>query len=69
MEEGLEELKSLCTSQLIVNGRAVLHNIPKPRVSVQQLLDAAGVTLPKSIQDRGVNVSTRKKLTEERKSA
>ncbi len=69
VQEGLEELKSLCTSQLIVNGRAVLHNIPKPRVSVQQLLDAAGVTLPKSIQDRGVNVSTRKKLTEERKSA
>jgi len=69
VEEGLDELKSLCTTQVVVRGRSVLHNIPRPRASVQQLLDAAGVTLPKSIPDRGVRVSTRKKLTEERKTA
>ena len=68
VEEGLDELKSLCTTQVVVQGRSVLHNIPRPRGSVQQLLDAAGVTLPKSIADRGVRVSTRKKLTEERKN-
>ena len=69
VEEGLDELKSLCTTQVVVKGRSVLHNIPQPRASVQRLLDAAGVTLPKSIADRGVRVSTRKKLTEERKTA
>ena len=69
VEEGLDELKSLCTTQVVVQGRSVLHNIPRPRASVRQLLDAAGVTLPKSIADRGVRVSTRKKLTEERKTA
>lgn len=69
VEEGLDELKSLCTTQVVVQGRSILHNIPRPRASVQQLLDAAGVTLPKSIADRGVRVSTRKKLTEERKTA
>lgn len=69
VEEGLDELKSLCTTQVVVQGRSVLHNIPRPRASVQQLLDAAGVTLPKSIADRGVRVSTRKKLTEERETA
>ena len=69
VEEGLEELKSLCTTQVVVQGRSVLHNIPRPRASVQRLLDAAGVTLPKSIADRGVRVSTRKKLTEQRKTA
>jgi transposase len=68
VEEGLDELKSLCTTQVVVQGRSVLHNIPRPRGSVQHLLDAAGVTLPKSITDRGVRVSTRKKLTEERKT-
>jgi len=69
VEEGLDELKSLCTTQVVVKGRSVMHNIPQPRASVQRLLDAAGVTLPKSIADRGVRVSTRKKLTEERKTA
>jgi transposase len=69
VEEGLNELKSLCTTQVVVKGRSVLHNIPQPRASVQRLLDAVGVTLPKSLADRGVRVSTRKKLTEERKTA
>ena len=69
VEEGLNELKSLCTTQVVVKGRSVLHNIPRPRESVQRLLDAANVTLPKSIADRGVRVSTRKKLVDERKTA
>jgi transposase len=68
VEEGLEELKSLCTTQLTVKGRPVLHNVPQPRESVQCLLDAAKITLPKSIADRGVRVSTRKKLVSERKT-
>ncbi len=69
VEEGLEELKSLCTTQVVIKGRALLHNIPQPRASVQRLLDAAKVTLPNAIADRGVRVSTRKKLTPERKTA
>ena len=69
VEEGLDELKSLCTTQVVIKGRAVLHNVPKPRASVQCLLNAARVTLPNSIVDRGVRVSTRKKLTKERKTA
>jgi hypothetical protein len=66
VEEGLEELKSLCTTRVTVKGQSVLHNVPQPRESVQRLLDAAQVTLPKSIADRGVRVSTRKKLVDER---
>jgi transposase len=69
VEEGLNELKSLCTTQVVVKGRSVLHNIPRPRRSVRRLLEAAEVTLPKSIADHGVRVSTRKKLVEERKNA
>jgi hypothetical protein len=66
VEEGLEELKSLCTTCVTVKGQAVLHNVPQPRASVQRLLDAAQVILPKTIADRGVRVSTRKKLVDER---
>jgi len=69
VEEALDELKSLCTTRVVLKGTSVMHNIPKPRKSVQRLLDAAGVTLPKTIADRGVEVSTRKKLTAERKTA
>jgi hypothetical protein len=67
VEEGLDELKSLCTTRVTVKGQSVLHNVPQPRASVQRLLDAAHVTLPKTIADRGVRVSTRKKLVNERK--
>jgi transposase len=67
VEEGLDELKSLCTTRVTVKGQSVLHNVPEPRERVQRLLDAAHVTLPKTIADRGVRVSTRKKLVEERK--
>jgi transposase len=66
VEEGLDELKSLCTTQVIVRGRSAIHNVPRPRPSVQRLLDAAEVTLPKAIADSGVRVSTRKKLRRER---
>jgi transposase len=69
VEEGLEELKSLCTIQVVIKGRTLLHNIPQPRPSIQRLLDAAKVTLPTAIADRGVRVSTRKKLPTERKTA
>ena len=68
VEEGLDELKSLCTTCVTVKGQSVLHNVPRPRETVQRLLDAAQVTLPKKIADRGVRVSTRKKLVEERQT-
>jgi transposase len=66
VEEGLDELKSLCTTRVTVKGQSVLHNVPRPRESVQRLLQAAQITLPKSIADRGVRVSTRKKLVDKR---
>lgn len=69
VEEGIHELATLCTTQVSVKGNAVLHNVPLPRLSVKQLLDAAQVELPRKIGSRGVRVSTRKKLAEERKTA
>ncbi len=69
VEEGIDELKTLCTTQVYVKGKALLHNVPRPRRSVERLLDAAQVALPSQIASRGVTVSTRKKLVEERKTA
>jgi hypothetical protein len=69
VEEGMNELKSLCTTEVVVKGKSLLHNIPEPRESVAELLAAAQIELPRKIASRGVHVSTRKKLTEERKTA
>ena len=69
VEEGLDELKTLCTTQVVVKGKSLLHNVPQPRESVAQLLLAAQVELPRKLASRDVRVSTRKKLAEERKSA
>lgn len=69
VEEGIDELKTLCTTQVSVQGNVLLHNVPDPRPSVQRLLDAAQVELPGKIPSRGVTVSTRKKLVQERKTA
>jgi transposase len=69
VEEGIDELKTLCTTQVSVRGNTLLHNVPRPRPSVQRLLQAAHIELPSKIASRGVHVSTRKKLVEERQTA
>lgn len=69
VEEGIDELKTLCTTQVSVKGNMLLHNIPRPRPSVKRLLEAAHIELPSKIASRGVRVSTRKKLVQERKTA
>ena len=69
VEEGLDELKTLCTTQVVVKGKSLLHNVPQPRDSVSRLLRAAQVEMPLKIASRNVHVSTRKKLVEERKTA
>ena len=52
VEEGLDELKTLCTTQVVVKGKSLLHNVPKPRDSVASLLRAAQVEMPRKIASR-----------------
>lgn len=66
VEEGLSELAGLCLHEVRIKDRVVVGNVPVPRRSVQALLDAADVVLPKAVETRGVRVSTRKKLVNER---
>lgn len=69
VEEGLDELKTLCTTQVVVKGKSLFNNVPQPRDSVARLLRAAQVEVPRKLASRGVHVSTRKKLVEERTTA
>ena len=69
VQEGLDELTTLCATELLVRGRAHCNCIPQPRESVQRFLDKAGVRLPGAMPHRGVNAATRKKLTSRRATA
>lgn len=67
VQEGLDELASLCATELHIKGMPRCNNIPEPRPSVDRFLKAAKVTLPKALPYSGVQVTTRKKLVNNRK--
>jgi hypothetical protein len=67
VQEGLNELASLCTVEVEVKGTARYNEIPEPRQSIKNLLEAAGVLLPKVLPLTGAKVTTKKKLPPGRK--
>ena len=69
VQEGLDELSTLCATEMVVNGRPRCNCIPQPRASLRQLLNAADVRLPEAMPCKGVRVATRRKLPEQRASA
>lgn len=69
VQEGLNELATLCATQLLVDGAVQINDIPEPRKSVKELLDAANIRLPKSLPCNGIRVTTKKKLQSSRNNA
>ena len=67
VEEGLEELATLCATEVLVKGQARCNQIPQPRPMLQELLDLARVKMPEVLPCKGIRVATRKKLQENRK--
>ena len=67
VEEGLQELTTLCAIQVLVKGQARCQQIPQPRPMLQQLIDLARVRFPQVLPCKGIRVATRKKLQENRK--
>jgi hypothetical protein len=67
VQEGLDQLSSLCTKELLQNGRVLCNEIPEPRESLRVLLQAADVRMPQALPARGAVVSTKRKLPERRK--
>jgi len=66
VQEGLDELSSLCATEVLLQGSVRYKKIPTPRASVAELLKLAEVRLPEVLPSRGVAVATRKKLPENR---
>jgi hypothetical protein len=62
VQEGLNELATLCTMELLVDGVVKINDIPEPRPSVKELLKAAKVYMPNFLPCSGIHVATKKKL-------
>ena len=66
VEQGIDLLSTLCAQKVSIHGKASFQTIPESCDEVKALLDALDITMPDAIPDRGVVVSTRKKLPENR---
>jgi len=66
VEEGLQELSSLCVTEVLVNGTVRDQLVPEARPQVKRLLELAKVELPKKLHYTGHTVATRKHLKESR---
>ena len=66
VQEGLEELETLCSTEVIMRGSGSCQQIPTPNETSAQLLNAIHVKLPKVLPSLGAIVVTRKKLQERR---
>ena len=69
VQEGLEELDALCSSEVSLAGGGCFQRIPEPRPLSEQLLTLAGVQLPSVLPSKGIEVATKKKLPSRRKAA
>ena len=62
VQEGINELSTLCSNLMEVKGEVLCQRIPQPRASVQQLPERARVKLPDALPHKGVVVTTKTKL-------
>lgn len=67
VEEGIDQLATLCVMDVHLEGHGTFCRIPKPRASSQRLLEAVGTHLPETLLERKARVVTRKQLPKRRK--
>ena len=66
VEEGLDQLKNLCTTAVLVKGELISHKVPQPNSITKELLEKAGVSLPDALPIRKVKIYTKHKLQDRR---
>jgi len=67
VQEGLDQLATLCLNEILLPDGSVSYQLPTPRDGVQQLLDADQVRLPSKIAPKASRVATKTKLPARRK--
>jgi Transposase DDE domain len=66
VQEGIDQLTTLCSQEVIINGKPHCHKIPQPDQSLKRLFEAAAVRLPAALPNKGVRVTTKQKLQKRR---
>jgi transposase len=66
VQEGINQLATLCSEEVLINGKPYCHKIPQPDKPLEILLETAGVRLPTVLPNKGVHVATKRKLQERR---
>jgi transposase len=66
VQEGISQLSTLCAEEVIINGKPHCYKIPQPDPSLKRLFETAGVRLPVALPNKGVHVTTKKKLQKRR---
>jgi len=68
VEEGLQQLATICSLEVRVPGQAACQKISMPREESQQLHAALDIPLPEVLPSRNIRAVTRKKLPDQRKA-
>jgi len=66
VQEGINQLATLCSEEVLINGKPYCHKIPQPDKPLEILLETAGVRLPAVLPNKGAHVATKRKLQERR---
>ncbi len=66
VEVAIDELSSLCVTQVVVNDTVKDQIVPEGRAQVKRLLELAKVQMSKKLRYNGSTVATRKQLKESR---
>jgi hypothetical protein len=66
VEEGLQQLQTLCAIEIRVDGGGSCLQIPAPRPQSRDLLNALDITLPEALPHTNARAVTRKKLPQRR---
>jgi len=66
VQEGIDQLATLCSEEVLINGKPYCHKIPQPDKPLEILLETAGVRLPAVLPNKGAHVATKRKLQERR---
>ena len=68
VEEGLQQLQTLCSTEIKLEGGGSCLRIPTPSVASRALLDALKIRMPEALPHTDTSVVTREKLPEQRKA-
>jgi len=69
VEEGINQLSTLCAQELVIAESSGCLTVPKPRASLMALFAALSIPPPETIPRSTVPVATKKKLPSRRKKA